>query len=285
MLEFKKWLNEASYTEKEIPPYFYLAPMWKPAQLSRLLLTGVEGISSNYTIAQNFLRHCIIVMDGPKVEAMNHLSRMMYDNPDYLASNNMRAMARMQMVGSHPEAGIEDSLRHKITVMMEAYKRFVAPYSWFDDHSNPKGHHAKVIRYAQQIGSVKNIYDLGRKVHLILSKDPQWHGPPVNQFIDYIKMAIGNNAKMLSKEQEWMVKPKYTRHGEQILKVSTLRIPENSILLVCHESLHEDKPYDRDDIWEYGLMNKYDLREFQLAKEVRDEVERIAKGEEASVAV
>lgn len=94
-------LAEDSYKPEEVPKYFYLcfdSYNLDIKQLQSQTLKGVKGISDTELIIKNWFtagRDMILIMDGKKLVELNKLSKAMYSNPDYLVSNNMKALFRL----------------------------------------------------------------------------------------------------------------------------------------------------------------------------------------------
>ena len=68
------------------------------ADLSNGVLDGVLGISEKHEIIMQWYgigRDAILVMDADKLTKINKLSRVQYDNPEYLVSNGMAALYRI----------------------------------------------------------------------------------------------------------------------------------------------------------------------------------------------
>ena len=124
LLEFSNWLNltEASYTDKDIPDYFYVAikfsedlvrPKPYTPQGAVCSLVGLEGISDKVSILQSFWssNQCGLQMPARAVLALNKVSKVNYENPDYLSSAGFRASRRLQSGSGGPEA--EKSSKYK----------------------------------------------------------------------------------------------------------------------------------------------------------------------------
>lgn len=92
-------LNEASYTEEDIPPYFFLVlPAKKALQYGistyKLVNFKNKGISDDKRILLWLTekpndKDLILIMPGKETVELNNLSRFMYDNPDYWFSGNL----------------------------------------------------------------------------------------------------------------------------------------------------------------------------------------------------
>jgi len=95
-------LLERSFSAADIPKTFYVVGRLDAKALGDLqnrTLEGVTGISDDRGIVRQFLgsqgRGFVLTMPGPATAKLNKLSRIMYDNPFYLAQDNMKAAARL----------------------------------------------------------------------------------------------------------------------------------------------------------------------------------------------
>lgn len=103
-------ISEASYTEEDVPDFFYLALPDSVALKNGLLnrrFTGFKnkGISSRRDIIErlgppsneqdDFQQNMLIIMPGREVVKNNKLTRFMYDNPDYWLSGDLSALSRL----------------------------------------------------------------------------------------------------------------------------------------------------------------------------------------------
>ncbi|MFA5557396.1 MAG: hypothetical protein WDA29_09900 [Flavobacteriaceae bacterium] len=99
-------LKEDSYTEKDIPPYFFLVLPAKKAVSSGLLNYELKnfrnkGISDDKRILimmsgeeNRRSKDMFLIMPGKEAVANNSLTRFMYDNIDYWYSGNLKAAVR-----------------------------------------------------------------------------------------------------------------------------------------------------------------------------------------------
>jgi hypothetical protein len=96
-------LAERSFSAGDIPKQFFLVGHFNAARMDGLMhaneLEGIEGISGDWRIAEKFLdsqgRNMVLVMPGQETARINKLSRVMYDNPHYLAQNDLDAVKRL----------------------------------------------------------------------------------------------------------------------------------------------------------------------------------------------
>ena len=137
-----KSIDEASFSEENIPEVFYIGiNMNRVIRNDRVrtkedeqeivqeiltfvsnpILYGVKGITENYLTADTFGNGCIIVMPGMSVVRENRLTRIMYNNEDYLISH-IEGYARVSL-RSIQEVGhqITNAIFSKITDDVMAY--------------------------------------------------------------------------------------------------------------------------------------------------------------------
>lgn len=95
-------IKERSYTEEDIPESFYLVTHYPRSlgipELKARVLDGITGISESGLILLDFFmvaRNMVLKLNGPDTVRINQLSRVMYDNPHYLVSNNLYALSRV----------------------------------------------------------------------------------------------------------------------------------------------------------------------------------------------
>jgi hypothetical protein len=216
MKTFLQWL-EMSYTQSDVPEYFYLA-----CKLNQELLSGelnhLEGITSSAYIAAAFwhqYKQCLLQMPGKRLTEINKLTRVMYHNPGYMISNKFNAMNRVNPQGAmNPPVNITDFLTrvHGMHHNKAQSISLKTPYPRI---------------YANNVG------DYVRQLYTFLQSkgvDIQ----PNNATMQYFNQNLGNAAQF-AHEEEWMVKPEYKRIEKEIEKLPILRIPEGTICVVNPE--------------------------------------------------
>lgn len=223
----KHHLIEMSFTDVDIPRYFYIVLHMSDKTLKELedmKITGVRGISGNGRITVRFLpkMDAYLIMDAKKVVDANRLSRVLYDNPEYLMSNDFKAFLRLIEFNSViravgvillyllPEYGLAngsstiDSVRSN---MLASNKKLDSP-----------------IRFANAFKSAIGRNDLD-----------------ASQVATRVAEVVMGRAKVFRGEREW------------ILKSNSLVIPQGSKLV-----LRDDKVYPRNVI--KSLLRKYRVK-------------------------
>jgi hypothetical protein len=94
-MNFKQWLNEVSYTPKDIPKWFFVGIYFNYKNLLDRQLKGIKGITEDLMTAYE-MGEAVLAMPGPETERINSLSRVLYDNPEYMASKNWEAAERVK---------------------------------------------------------------------------------------------------------------------------------------------------------------------------------------------
>lgn len=258
ILTFDQFLNEGSYTERNIPSKFYVCINLKAdtyQQLADGILPGIEGISGSKENFGHWLhyRDAMLVMDAKGLLALNKLSRVMYDNPDYIVSDNLKHIARL--FNQRDKDGATYTLVRKIVELVRKKRNFndsynrIAYHIGFDD-----GH--KISEYVQKvrINGVKDIVSAICKVidQKAYGEPFEWDKASVQELVVEAITALGKSYKY---EQEWLVKDR------------TLRIPEGSMLYVAKDTEGTTEQTDK-------LMNSGLQRLFRIVRFDRRSVEK-----------
>jgi hypothetical protein len=97
-----RYVQSDSYSDPDIPEYFYLYTKIKQygEEISNGVLDGVTGISGAQEavgpIVHDRKPSIILKMPGDLVEEDNELTRIMYDNPYYFTSQNLKFFTRVR---------------------------------------------------------------------------------------------------------------------------------------------------------------------------------------------
>jgi hypothetical protein len=122
-MRFGKFV-ESSYTPDDVPDKYFVAGSFSkyhpdvPKQLANLELSGMSGVSSSENIIRDFFgvaREMLLVMDGYHFEKLNKLSRVQYNNPEYLTNNNLNALLRLWSHKPEEFKSNWDSIRTKLS--------------------------------------------------------------------------------------------------------------------------------------------------------------------------
>ena len=257
-MQFKLWL-ETSYAQSDVPETFYVVGDFTPesaSQLASFTLPGIVGISGDQRIIRNFMgvaRDMMIVMDGFQVEKQNRMTRVMYNNPEYLVSNNMAALKRIW--SRQPNApnrriyqNIIDYLRRAGQVLRK--NNSGERIAWSIDYDG--GFH--VGKNFPEM--VKNSWDIARWLEQA-AKHPNWN----------IKNFTLQDAHTIVLKALELIGEVYHDEGEWILKDKRLSIPQQSQVYLLVPTVEKDKwtnylDTQKAPYWERGDLEKmYNLLE------------------------
>ena len=115
-MRLRQYITEMSFTQEDVPRTFrvvlnidYHDPVKTLKQLGTMKLENITGISDKHDIAFGFLgvaRDAMLIMNGQDMLKINKISRIMYDNPHYLFSNNMSGLKRIWMKEGNNTRGL-----------------------------------------------------------------------------------------------------------------------------------------------------------------------------------
>jgi hypothetical protein len=251
VLRFKHWL-EHSYQEKDIPEFFFLGFEWRPRELKEHRLVGVNGISESGGAISRFIDDgCALVLNGKETEKINDISRVLYNNPHYMASKGFDAGKRVM---NWSDEKLILQLLERTFLSLPIPSNFASLVRWYGN----------VTRYvAQRIGLVKDFRDFVRKAwSIFISSDlfkelPSTIRPSMELFAKTAETAAKRVFTRYSDEEEWRVKPSWRRGPAGVAeRVPVFNIPYKSILMVCTgEADHNFTA----DIRTFGLEESYEI--------------------------
>lgn len=233
-------------------------------QLRQRTLKGVTGLSDSGQVlmlrmlGQN--RNAMLIMPGKALVAKNNLSRVMYDNPEYLVSKDLAAIQRVYGDGTDRdhainrvfqamgEANIPETLQPLLQKYLDKY-----------DEASFKKPINSVMDFARQwmglnkpaaLSSAREFFsDPGE-----FNEDPStWDEWLQRRYasamtIDGYVQALLAGLKVIGKTFVW--------EGEWVVKNKTLHIPDGSrLVLAAEEGPRLDK--QRAFIAEHGLADVY----------------------------
>ena len=181
--------------------------------MSNFRIENLTGISSTTDFAYYSLsRHkdnCVLMMNGPKVVQSNKLTKVLYNNPEYLASQDMQFLKRITAMDSREGTVIE---------FLGYFGSQICGTSWFNyeaDWAKLKDNILKTFETHPKINSIKDL------TLLFLAELKKWkRNITFEEVKTMIVNAIKHCASLFQDEQEW------------ILKDKILNIPKGSILYV-----------------------------------------------------
>lgn len=229
LLRHIDWLTEDSFGPSDIPDNFYLVIEFDPEdgdrmkQLGRGKLEGIGGISGSNVIVLKFMprgRKAVLKMDGRKIIKKNDISKVNYDNPHYLMSNDMWALKRLLNVGDASKPKIRRGIIENI--MMKFYVKHNK------DHHSDGG---KVLfwiksrerEFYQQVAKEKidSVKDLARRIHSTIEGYFDAELPfSLRDWMRVVREGVEYIGENYADEQEW------------IIKSETLKVPVGSTLML-----------------------------------------------------
>jgi hypothetical protein len=270
-------MTEAVDPEK--PKYFWIITdipttvhdEWKEHDERRLremssgVLTGVKGISATREIICQMLDskgNTAIMMNGADVMQYNNIERVRYEDPDYLASNNMHALYRLWEKNPEKKYG-------KNGLMMNLYGYFskmIAKKSPYLGHRvyemiNPVSDmfeaEPSTVNTADDVGQL--IYDLMQKV---VASTALYYRYRAEEIADVtLEMA-----KEGAREALLYTGRIYADEGEWLVKSSTFRIPPGSKMLVSMTTEARRAALD-GDLSKIPPWNQYTVKNAKIVLE------------------
>jgi len=238
-------LHEKSFSTSDIPREFYVVGRLDDNALKDLrqrTLVGVSGISGDPRIVRMFLgsqgRGFVAVMPGRATVGVNKLSRVMYDNPYYLAQNDLAVAKRLSGYSRDPQAS--QSIASRLGEVMWGHEGM--PYE-----SN------MVLTYLRLWSNkpIKDLHDLAERWRKVYAE----HKPTSP---DYIEMSQRPHTWWL-RWAEHKMKTRYqafTREGEWVVKDARLRLPDTAHLLVADFG---SGPAQVEKLLSYGVWSPHNV--------------------------
>lgn len=225
----------ASLIEASTPKKFYLVMPFgseEPEQqravadLSEGVLHGVQGISDTSAIIMQWLgvsRDAILVMDMDKVISLNNLSRVQYNNPNYLTSRGMKPLFRLLDLDPSSQMDRESLARKLLGQVPKTYTSLATS--------------GLASRLADSFG--KGVEDI-TTVNLLVKR--------VLEVLAPIKGKSAEELRKLSKEEfkQMLLKAlegvgdSYASEGEWLVKDKKLTIPPGSRLFIRKPGVPKD---------------------------------------------
>jgi hypothetical protein len=227
-----KLFLERSYHPQDVPARFYLAinfSLWddniekKVNDLIKGELEGVKGISGSglKTMVKEWggLRELMIVMPSDKLLSNNQLSRVMYDNPEYLVSKGMKALRRLF-----------NDTGNTYTSIFTKMQNYLIRNSKDPKANSIIDYNGSINQLDQYVGEIKNINDIKDLVNFIMSKqtDTYLKEKGFRWWFEVVMRGLKEMGKLYSSEVEWLVK------GE------SLKIPKESKIYIVEPALYRE---------------------------------------------
>lgn len=221
------YITEESYTKEHIPKNFFV--VFDVVEAFQHLLKGsisVKGISSSGEIQYQFLdvaRDTVLIMDSEKLLKLNKISRVMYDNPHYLVSNDMEALYRIfsKSRNKQGKSGLLFNLLEYLKKYFPADLKYDANYYGLVNYG---------WDWAEKLPKIKNINTLSKFLFTKITtefprKEKRNYNITLRNFDKMLYDALLDIGKIYSDENEW------------IIKDNALKIPENSVLKILYPKL------------------------------------------------
>jgi hypothetical protein len=237
-------LAEKSYSESEIPKYFYVTldtrnKGFNEDALAKKTLPGVVGISASRDNVFQWLgvaRDLLIKMPSKDFLKLNKVTRIMYEKPEYLLQDNMKAL--MRIYDGDRERTLSNLLEEIMRTMILSFNKNVEiigekwKYSGIDQCiyramvKIVKGHRIssivdlrRAIARAIKDGSNYNFYE---------DENKEW----AQKFID-----LGNSlVDELIRKTLKRIGDRYQDESEWVIKGDSMRIPDGSYFFLLGPS-------------------------------------------------
>ena len=262
-MDFKQYLIEKSFTEKDLPKDF-----WIVFDIGRMMdelktgkIKGLKGISSSNEIMFSFLgvaRDAMFQIDAKQLISLNKITRILYDNPHYLVSKNMWALRRI--FSASPSGWINQvfgNLFDRLQVETKRSKHKELSYDMgYYGFRNVDYDWAKKVK--TKINNLKDLSSLVHKyIHYVFTeKTNRKYDISVKEISDMLYVSILKIGELYSSENEWVVKS------------DILTLPKKTILHILTKDVDKfnKKAYDlvknnpkMDSMDFFGLFSQNDL--------------------------
>jgi len=247
---------ERSYNNLDIPKRFFLAINFSmhddgiSSKIDSLLkgeLVGVKGIAGSglKEMVKNWggMRELMISMPSEALLSLNKLSRVMYDNPEYLVSDGMKALRRLFNDDNETYSSLFTKMQgYVLRVMDDPIVRGRVEYN---------GSFSNLDQYVKEFKNIKDVKDL---VNFILSKMEDREGILKAKGFEWwrktLMAGLKNMGQLYKSESEWLVKG------------NSLKIPPGSKIYVVEPSYYKeaydkmiDANGDKAKLWGVDMKN------------------------------
>jgi hypothetical protein len=263
-------INEASFSDADIPKRFFVSIFFDPRyhadkleQIGNLELKNIQGISgTNKNLLQWFgiAREAALIMDSNEVIRLNKLTKIMYDNPHYLVSNNMSAIFRL--FDKKDRGNGIDNLIHNLSDSILGTMKKSSNKIW---KSLAEYRLESLYRSMDSKKKINNLTDFINFVENSLKQNlkSEYDINPLSDN-DYKEIAISTLkqiGKIYKEEQEWR------------LKDNVLKVPQGSTLLI----LIPEIPKDIYEKWKNNSLEQVNKFIFRYELEKFEEILRSIK--------
>ena len=216
-MRLQKYLNEKSFSAKDIPKDFWIVFDLESMvdELKTGKIKGLKGISSDSDIQFSFLgvaRDAMLQIDSKKLLKLNKITRIMYDNPHYLVSNNLWALRRMY--NASPNNWANQVFGNLFGMIQKQMKGIDKQLRYDMEYYGFRNVDLKWAKQMNSKGKIKNIKDLSISIkdyieNIFSDKTGIDYDMPLNTIKDIIFKALKDIGEIYSSENEWVVKNDY----------------------------------------------------------------------------
>ena len=227
-MRLQKYLNEKSFSAKDIPKDFWVVFDLEEMvdELKTGKIKGLKGISSDSDIQFSFLgvaRDAMLQIDSKKLLEHNKITRIMYDNPHYLVSNNLWALRRLY--NASPSRWANQVFGNLFGEIQKHMKSVDKQLGYDMDYYGFRNVDPKWAKQMNSKGKIKNIKELSIVIknyieNIFSDTTGMDYDVSLNTMKDIIFKALKNIGEIYSSENEWVVKNDY------------LIVPKNSIMYI-----------------------------------------------------
>lgn len=270
-MKFIKWLNEKSYTQKDLPENFFV--VFELNEIYQDLLNqkigGLKGISDKEEIQFQFLgvgRDSMLTIPSKDLLKNNNITRIMYDNPYYLVSKNMWALKRLFNASKtkwvrHVIGNIFD---HMLVVLKkEGDKKFENFYQ-DAEHNAISNVKREGYKYFERIDSIKDLAKaINNYVNKVFSEESnRTYNVSIKDWENLLYKTLKRIGNVYQEEGEWVVKN------------DSLIVPKSSKLYILWPSGLNQKALDY--MKDVDLEDKENVIQGLIDNNIIDELDEIS---------
>jgi hypothetical protein len=240
-------LVERSYAASDVPGVFWLAleiskhSLDKAKDVVRGKLTGLSGISDSKGIVLNWLgvgRNALLVMPGDDAAKLNKLTRVLYDNPEYMVSNDFAALYRLWDKKRGGVSGDHGMMQNLVDYVRPALSRVpskaAATVAYAIERGDLSSSKFGSLYRAQspKIGSIADAARFMRRAAIEIAEGAR--------YANYVKEARAVTLDEWAKALREGLKAAgaiYRDEGEWIVKGDSFQIPESSKLVILRPKM------------------------------------------------
>lgn len=271
-MKFKSWLNEKSYTSKDIPDYFYVVFDLRDSLdgLKKGQFKDMKGISSSNEIEFQFLgvaRDAMLKMDSTELLNLNKITRINYEKPEFLVSKNLWALRRLynasktkwvdQVFGNLFERLILHMKKNNVDKMlvydMDYYGFRNVDWDWSKSIENKLN-----IKTLKDLTKVVERYI--RTIFIPKTRRTEDYKFTTKEIYDSLYSALQEIGRIYSTEAEWVVKDtifKIPKKSELIVLVPHFHNYRQDIYDVCAE-------WAKDNVKDDSYLSTMDTIRLQI---------------------